>query len=79
MFLEFADTAQNFIIVNYPRNQLAQMFRFLDDCDEKSLRGFLSLIQLTPNSVAIHHANQDDTLPEVTAYYCKFFLDICFN
>jgi hypothetical protein len=49
------------------------MFRFLeDDCDEKQLRGFLNLIQLAPNSVAIQHANQEDTITEVTSYYCEF-------
>lgn len=70
---EFVENCQNYLILSYPRNQLLQMFRFLeDDCDEKQLRGFLNLIQLAPNSVAIQHANQEDTITEVTSYYCEF-------
>ncbi|KAI6176845.1 hypothetical protein M3Y97_00842800 [Aphelenchoides bicaudatus] len=69
---EFAENTQNFIIVNYPRNQLTQMFRFLDDSDEKLLRPFLNFIQLTPNSVAIHHTNQEDCIPEVSSYYFDY-------
>lgn len=70
---------QNYVIVNFPRTQFASLFRFVDPGEEKRARSYLSLVQLTPCSVAIKLSGHD-CLAEVTNYYCKLtltFLCIC--
>jgi len=73
---EHPGNTQNFLIVNYPRAQLTKLFRFIEERDEKLLRSFMTMIQLTPNSVAVRHMTYThttyDCVPEVTTFYYDY-------
>uniref|UniRef100_A0A1I7SSZ1 Ubiquitinyl hydrolase 1 n=1 Tax=Bursaphelenchus xylophilus TaxID=6326 RepID=A0A1I7SSZ1_BURXY len=68
-----SNATQNFVIVNYLRTQFHSLFRFVDESHEKRARSFLSLVQLTPCSVAVR-LNSHECLEEATNFYYEYFM-----